>query len=191
MPDNSAVIAQVCTTLAENGPDAAEQILRHEYPFAPQASAKRTYGPAQAVPVFVRDGFIDRYSGARLVFPPVLHIIHVSCPDAFPHHPAWRTDATHPAFNELAATIDHLVPITLGGADHESNWVTTSMARNFAKSNFSLEQLGWELRPPGSFQIWDGLLRWYISYVTPRPILRRSSTIGRWFKSATNALASG
>jgi hypothetical protein len=37
-------------------------------------------------------------------------------PDAFPHH-SHGAPMLHISFNELAATIDHLVPITLGGAD--------------------------------------------------------------------------
>ena len=189
MADRASTIALICQSLSDGGPEAAAQIIRRDYPFAPQPATKRSYGPAQALSVFVRDGFIDRYSGARLILPPVLHIIHVSCPNVFPHHPAWRTDATHPAFNDLAATIDHVVPITRGGADNDSNWVTTSMVRNFAKSNFSLDELGWVLHPPGRFEAWDGLLRWYVSFVQGKPGLRRSSAIGRWFKAAESALA--
>lgn len=188
MPDRSAVIAHVCQSLELDGPGGAASVIRQEWPFVPPAATKRVYGPAEALRVFVRDGFVDRYSGARLVFPPVLHIIHRACPDVFPHHPAWRTDATHPAFNELAATIDHVIPVTLGGRDDESNWVTTSMARNFAKSNFTLQELGWELRPPGDLQQWDGMLAWYVSYVARRSEVRRSSAIGRWFKAARLAL---
>jgi hypothetical protein len=48
----------------------------------------------------------------------------------FPFHPNWKTEATHPAYWEVGATIDHMVPVTLGGADEPANWVTTSMARN-------------------------------------------------------------
>jgi HNH endonuclease len=55
-----------------------------------------------------------------------------------------------PAFWEVGATIDHVVPVTRGGADDESNWVTTSMARNSAKMNWTLEELGWTLHPPGN-----------------------------------------
>lgn len=53
----------------------------------------------------------------------------------------WKTDLTRPAFNELTATLHHVVPVTLGGADDESNWVTTSMSRKFAKNNVTLEEI--------------------------------------------------
>jgi hypothetical protein len=35
-----------------------------------------------------------------------------------------------------------------GGMDAESNWVSTSMFRNRVKSNWTLEELGWNLVPP-------------------------------------------
>ena len=40
-------------------------------------------------------------------------------------------------------TIDHVIPVARGGADDESNVVTTSMLRNSAKSNWLLDEVGW------------------------------------------------
>lgn len=179
----------MCRALSSEGPARAADIIQAEYPFIPHHATKRTCRPVDVVPVFVRDGFIDRYSGARLVFPPVLHLIHTLCPEAFPHHPAWRTEATHPAFNALAATIDHVVPVTMGGVDDPSNWVTTSMARNFAKSNFSLDELGWALHGPGDMSAWDGLIGWYVSFLRDQPELRKRPAIGRWFKAAARTVS--
>jgi hypothetical protein len=82
-----------------------------------------------------------------------------------------------------------LTPVTAGGADEPANWVTTSMARNFAKSNFSLEELGWRLHPPGNIAEWDSLLNWYVAFLRQQPQLRRKSAIGRWFTAAERALA--
>lgn len=36
-----------------------------------------------------------------------------------------------------------------------------------------------------------GMLGWYISYVAPKPELRQSSAIGRWFNAARQALSTG
>lgn len=145
-------IARVCELLTGAGPEAALAYLEAEYPFGPLVTLKRSYGPREATRVFVRDGFIDRYSGDRLVFPPVLRLLSDLLGERFPYTPAWRTDATHSAYWEVGATIDHQVPVTLGGPDNESNWVTTSMARNFAKMNWRLEALGWDLHPAGDIR---------------------------------------
>jgi hypothetical protein len=42
-------------------------ILRKRYPFVPLANVGRRYSVGQMLGVFVRDGFVDRYSGVRLV----------------------------------------------------------------------------------------------------------------------------
>jgi hypothetical protein len=117
----------------------------------------RRQGPVESTRVFVRDGFIDRYTGTRLIFPPVLRTLSEALPGEFPFHPNWKTDVTHPAYWEVGATVDNLIPVTRGGKDAEENWVTASMARNSAKMNWTLQDLGWHLHPPGDIRDWDGL----------------------------------
>ena len=45
------------------------------YPFKPLDNAGRDYTEAEKTKVFRRDGFIDRYSGKKLVYQPVLRIL--------------------------------------------------------------------------------------------------------------------
>jgi len=144
------VIAAVCAALSDGGTAQAVSMLNLHYPFAPQPVSKRPYGPIESTRVFVGDGFIDRYSGERLIFPPVLRLLSSVLPEAFPYHPNWKTDVTHPAYWEVAATVDHLLAVTRGGTDDEANLFTTSMAHNFAKMSWTLEELGWNLRPVGT-----------------------------------------
>jgi hypothetical protein len=61
------VLADVCAALSGNQPDEAGMILRKRYPFVPLANVGRRYSVGQMLGVFVRDGFVDRYSGVRLV----------------------------------------------------------------------------------------------------------------------------
>lgn len=63
---------------------------------------------------------------------------------------------------DLFPTIDHLIPITRGGLDNESNWITTSMIRNSAKSNWTIEEIGWKLHDKGQLDNWDGLVNYFI-----------------------------
>ena len=134
--------------------------------------------------VFLRDRFVDRYSGARLVFPGTLRLLSVVMPVEFPAHPSWKMDETHLAYWELFPTIDHVVPVARGGADDETNWVTTSMVRNAAKSNWLLEELGWSIREPEQNGAWDGLVGWCLEFVGAHPEHRSNKYIARWCRAA-------
>jgi hypothetical protein len=120
-PDKASIIASVCDQLSVSGVDAAIAVLHREYKFDPEPVIKRKYGPVESTRVFVRDGFIDRYTGTRVIFPPVFRVLSLVMPHDFPYHPAWKTELTHPAYWELGATIDHVIPVTRGGSDDESN----------------------------------------------------------------------
>jgi hypothetical protein len=162
----------------------AAATLSNEYPFAPSAATKRAYGRVESTRVFIRDGFIDRYSGQRLVFPPVLRILSVRIPEACPFHPNWKTSVTHSSYWELSATVDHVVPVSRGGEDAEQNWITTSMARNSAKLSWTVEELGWSIYPAGEMTEWDGLLGWFLEYTAENPGLRLNGSLKQWRRAA-------
>lgn len=181
-------LVAVCRSLSASKPLQAAAILSEYYPFTSLPATTRRYGPRESTAVFVRDGFIDRYSGRPLIFPPVLRLVSKSLPSDFPFHPNWKMEVTHPAYWEVGATVDHLHPVTRGGKDELSNWVTTSMARNSAKMNWTLEQLGWELHPPGDFSEWDGLLNWFLEYADQHQELVGGSSLRQWHRAARQAL---
>src|SRR4029453_7322800 len=143
----------------------ARTFLQANYPHKPAVTQKRQYSAKECMAVFVRDGFIDRYSGKRLVFPGTLRLLFNYFPAEFPYHRNWKTDSCHFAFYELYPTIDHISPITRGGPNEDRNWVTTSMKLNMAKANFTLAELGARLHPPGRISDWDGLTSWFLSRV--------------------------
>jgi len=178
------VIAAVGESLLRGTPDAAAKLLRETYPFEPVSTAKREYSALEATRVFMRDGFVDRYSGARLLFVPALRVISQVLPEQFPYHPNWKTDRTHVAYWELGATIDHVQPVTRGGADETRNWVTTSMAHNSAKAGSTLAEIGWTLQPAGDRSQWDGMLRWFLAYTAEHPELALSPAMRRWRRAA-------
>jgi hypothetical protein len=68
--DKADVIARICAALAADRIAKAADIGRREYPFLPVQKCKRAYTPFQSMRIFLRDGFVDRYNGDRLVFPP-------------------------------------------------------------------------------------------------------------------------
>ena len=72
---NTETIARICDAISGGLPDDAAVIARTEIPFKPPERAKRKITDTQSVSVFLRDGFIDRYSGQRLVFPGTLRLL--------------------------------------------------------------------------------------------------------------------
>ena len=182
-----AVIA-VCEALKWNVAHARETLSKL-YPLTHQASSTRKYTPVQCMRIFLRDGFIDRYSGKRLVFPGTLRVLSILLPGEFPYHPNWRVEVTHPAFWELFPTIDHVVPVSRGGLDEQSNWVTTSQLMNAVKANWSLDQLGWRLLDPTQSDAWDGLTRWCLEFVRSREELTTNDYVRKWVRAAETCLS--
>jgi hypothetical protein len=187
-PDKSVTLAAACRALTDGNSGQAEAIIRRDYPFAPVKAVVRRFSMTEYTRTYMRDGFVDRYSGERLVFPPVLRVLSFALPATFPYHPNWKTDQTHPAYWQLSATLDHVVPVTRGGADDPTNWVTTCWARNSAKSNWTLEEMGWRLFPPGSISEWDGLLSWFLEYTARNPAAIVDTTVENWRRAGEAAL---
>jgi hypothetical protein len=185
---HSATIKKVCAFITEGDISAAENAIRTEYPFTPMNRQGRSYTPREMTRVFMRDGFIDRYRGTHLIYPPVLRVISIYLSDSFPYHKNGKMDLGHIAYWELFPTIDHVVPVARGGPDSENNWVCCSMLTNSIKSNWTLEQLQWELLPPGSWEEWDGMMPWFIQQVERDQNLLNIAYIKRWFYAARETM---
>lgn len=81
-----------------------------------------------------------------------------------------------------------MVPLARGGADDESNRVTTSQLRSAAKAHWTLEELGWSLRPAGSLADWDGLTGWFRATLAASPELARNAAVRPWARLLDRAL---
>jgi len=150
--NKSRVVQAAFEAMLRGNNAQAAAIIQDEYAFTPLFAERKGIPPYWATKIFFRDGFIDRYSGKRLVFPPVLKIISNALPTDFPYHPHWKMDECHVAYWELYPTVDHVVPLARGGSDDETNLVCTSMLSNGAKANWTLEELGRQLLPAGDTQ---------------------------------------
>jgi 5-methylcytosine-specific restriction endonuclease McrA len=177
-------IESICSALQKDDREKAKNLVNSEYPFSYIKPEKRKHTPKESMDVFIRDGFIDRYSGSRLSFPGVLRLIHKLMPNEFPFHSNWKMSETLIAFWELFPTIDHIIPIARGGKDASDNSVTTSQLRNSAKSNWLIEELNWQLVPSGNIGEWDGLTSWFLAYLNRNPEHLSDSYINTWYKVA-------
>ncbi len=185
-----AVDAVIETCAALTGGDVAQaaEVIRTKYPHAKPLKKRKTFTRKEQIALFMRDGFIDRYSGERLIFPGVLCILSATLPEVFPCHANWKTDETHQAWWDLFPSIDHIVPLAFGGTNDDDNLVCTSMKRNMAKSTSALEQIGWTVHPPGKLEDWDGLTAWFMNYVGSHPALLLNNDVNDWYRALKNFL---
>ena len=160
----------------------AKTIIHNEYPFRKITAQGRNYSDREKMEQFIRDGFIDRYSGKKLVNPGILKVLSHYMPETFPYHSHWKMEECHNAYWEFVPTVDHIYPVALGGADSMENWATTSMLHNSIKSNWTLEQLEWKLYDAGDYSQYDGLTGLFMKLVQADEELLRDSYIKRWYK---------
>jgi 5-methylcytosine-specific restriction endonuclease McrA len=163
--------------------DEACSIIREHFPHIPENREKRKYTDQQCLEVFIRDGFIDRYSGDKLLFPGALRILSLNLPDHFPYQSHWKTTETHIAYWYFYPTVDHIIPIARGGSNSLDNLVTTSQLRNSSKSHWLLEEIGWELKPKGNIEDWDGLMKSTIQYVNQNPEILSDNLLKKWIQA--------
>ncbi|MFH1131207.1 MAG: HNH endonuclease [Pseudomonadota bacterium] len=184
MKDKADVIKSICGTLSCGDIRGTSEMARREYPFCAQPLVARNFNEMKALRVFIRDGFVDRYSGKRLLFPPVLRLLSLLLPKEFPFHRNWKMKETHPMYWELFPTLDHIIPVARGGSEDSDNLISTSMLRNSAKANWTLEELGWTVHPPGDMDQWDGMLNWFLNYMERERINTNGNYIDRWHRAA-------
>ena len=180
--DKSNVISDIAEMLLKNSRTAAKTIICQEYPHIYFEIEKRAYTMTQKMNQFVSDGFIDRYTGKKLLNPGMLKIISHYFPEEFPYQPHWKMTDTHIAYWELVPTLDHIYPIAKGGQDDEKNWVTTSMKNNSIKNNYTIDELHWKLYPKGNIADWDGLTSVFLELVNSDKELLKDAYIKNWYK---------
>ena len=191
------IIKEICKKIENpNNPRlaAAKDIVKKKYPHNPRKKNERNnyQNLLKKTEIFRRDGFIDRYSGEKLIYPPVLKILSVLMKKEFPYQKNWKMSETHIAWWELIPTVDHVEPVARGGEDEKENWVCTSQLRNSAKSNWKLEDLGWEMKKKGDLKKWDGMMGWFMEYMKKAPPeICNDKYIKKWHKAAKTVMEEG
>lgn len=178
--DKALIIKNLCELLLDDKKNDCIDFVTTHYPFAYNSVSKRQYSKYQMCKVFLRDGFIDRYSGNKLLFPGLIKLLTNEFPEIFKYHKNWKMSETHLVYWELFPTIDHLIPMARGGQNNDGNLITTSMIHNSAKSNWTIEELGWTLHDKGQLSNWDGLINCFIDLSNKNPVYENDNYISEW-----------
>ena len=110
--------------------------------------------------VFRRDGWRCRYCGCRVIPSRVRRWMDKRLPGVIRWDQATNLGC-HAGFWTLWGSVDHVIPRARGGRNEAENLVTACMVCNFAREDYTLEQLGLadpRSRPP-VLDGWDGLTR--------------------------------
>ncbi|MBI1651175.1 hypothetical protein [Hyphomicrobium sulfonivorans] len=151
--------------------DEGEQLLRQAWAHVGASRSARSTSDTEKLRVFRDDGFRCRYTGDLLLLPAYLRALSALWPETVPYHPNWKSEETHEAYWSHTASLEHINPISIGGAEAGGNWITTSMARNQLRSRFSLEALGWQVQPRSPLSDWDGGVGALLSLLKAHPNL--------------------
>lgn len=127
-------------------------------PSKPEARGM-TISVATKKEVVARDGFHCRYCDLKVIPASVRKALHETYPTAVP----WGASNAlqHAAFQALWLQYDHVLPLSLGGANDGSNIVASCAACNFMKWDYHISQIGLNdprHRAPVPSN-WDGLTR--------------------------------
>ena len=137
--------------------------------------------PKQLMALWDRDGYIDRYSGERLIFPGTLRLLSRILPEELPYHKNGKFEECHFMHWELYPSQDHVIPVARGGSIELDNIVTTSMMRNQIKANWLIDEVGWTLKPPGKLTDWDGLKGWFLKmYSSHSEVINNDRGLKKW-----------
>lgn len=153
------------------GAEEGKRAILKGWPLSGTSPTSRSISDHQRLRVFKADGFRCRYTGDLLVLPAYLRALSALWPQAVPYHPNWKSDETHEAYWTHTASLEHIDPVAVGGAEAEGNWITTSMARNQVRSRYSLEALGWQVQPRQPLGGWDGGVGTFLAILEAFPSL--------------------
>lgn len=121
--EKAKIIEELCRLLIQDTFNQATKYIEDKYPFTPIETSTRSYSKQTMCKIFVRDGFIDRYTGEKLIFPGLLRLLTHKMPTIFQYHPNWKMTETHQAYWDLSPTIDHLIPIAKGVEMMRATWL--------------------------------------------------------------------
>ena len=78
-------LVETCAALSCDNVERAAEIVRTKYPHRPPIEKRKSFAKNKQIEIFMRDGFINRYSGERLLYPGAVHVLTKMLPEVFPY----------------------------------------------------------------------------------------------------------
>ena len=181
----SDIIIKACAAVEKGKIEKAKEIISTNYPYSNFKNNLPETTVSRNLKVFMRDGFIDRYTGEKVILPVALSLLSFIIPDVFPLQKNWKYEGTHQAFYTIRAAVDKVNPADDYDKDL-STLVTTSYSNKIAKSNANLSDIGWKLLSLEEIEKkrWDGLSGWFMKYLEEHPkFINRDPKIKEWYEN--------
>lgn len=194
-------LLQVLSTGSVSSTAEAKSLAMQIKPaFEPRERAKRKgISRGTVMQVFLRDGFVDQYTGERLIFPGTLLLLGKLLPEPFatPKDSAgWRVAECHWIYWRLWPTVEHLDPVSRGGHNDDlDRLITTSQMVNSARGPWAPDEVPEKIRieridaEAARARRWDGTLRWFLTHANRwQEHLEGDATLRGWHQSAKTAM---
>jgi hypothetical protein len=196
-------IEAIIRALDEKPEDAAFHAAELEPKFRKTTRTKRSgISRSKMMEVFLRDGFVDQYSGERLLFPGTLLLLGDLLPEIFPKAgpgQGWRVSECHWIYWRLWPTVEHLVPVARADEGFDvnatANLVTASQMMNSARDVWAPAEVPAPMRfkripvEDAAARRWDCMTQWFLDYVQQHPdALGEDPQMNGWHKEAIAAI---
>lgn len=122
--------------------------------------ARRSVPKRTQLEVWRRDRWTCRYCGEPVFFGPTLKLLEQIFPGRGYYHRHGKAAAMLPLFRRRWASVDHVHPVTRGGANDASNYVTACWECNLRYGNRTQTE-GKPSPRPVAERPWDGLSSLY------------------------------
>jgi hypothetical protein len=201
--DFTSEIEAILRSLDGNPDGAASRAAALQPKFRKTTRTRRSgISRSKMMEVFLRDGFVDQYSGERLLFPGTLLLLGELLPDVFPKAgpgQGWRVSECHWIYWRLWPTVDHAVPVARAHPNvdvhHLKNLITTSQMMNSAKDVWAPDEAPAPMRfrripdDEAARKRWDGMMQWFLDYTARHPDFIKTDPLLRgWHKAALAAI---
>lgn len=181
--ERARALAKAARLALDGDPEAGESIIQTAWPHLAKPRLRRSATDEQKLQVWLADGFRCRYTGELLFLPQFLRAVGLLWPRTVPWQRNGKAQHTHEANWTHMASLEHVEPNSVGGAESEENWITTSMGRNQVRSRYPLEHLGWRILPREPLADWDGGCQAFVGLVERYPQILTdsgSNDLARW-----------
>ena len=154
--DERLVAIQAALRALPKDREQSESCLKPLVTKLPAGTKRVSLSKKRQIRVYRRDNFTCRYCGRETVLHAAVEYLAKQFPQTLPYHRNWKRSETHPLFNDITTSCEHIIPLSRGGDDDDRNLAAACARCQYMKSDWLLAELNWKLYE-GRDSDWDGL----------------------------------